>query len=456
MTNSYHSSNQQVSTWFFLAVMGLTVLTALGFLYLGRQLAPGSNLPSTELKILSRAYDRIDEHYIYDLSEERRAELMHAAISGMVRKLDKYSRYYAPNKSGDYDVGTRGVMAGIGIVVQTVEGQVVLLYPSPGGPAEHAGLKVGDIVTAVNGTPVHSSKEAVDEIRGELDTAVILTIKRGDAKHRAVSIHRGTIVIPSLKWARILDKEKRIGYVYLQKFAENSATELDLWLQQLDAELGHRLDGLVFDLRNNPGGLLNTCLDVTNRFLKKGKIVTLKRRNTKDVIHSADPAKCTRQELALVLLLNGNSASASEVFAGAMTDHGRAQLVGTRSYGKGVVQSVFSWNDSKERVKIPTSYYLTPAGRNIENTLRPKSERGKGGIPPDHLVDFKKPIDGRIAIARLQRREVPRKYREDVDALCKANEKIKMYRPLEPDEDVQLAAALEQVRDMLDARKNGK
>ena len=447
---------QQVPVWFLFAVMALMAVTAASFLYLGTRIAPGGNLPVEELKILGRAYDRIDRHYIYDLSPEKRADLMHAAVSGMVRELDDYCRDYPPAKSEDYNRNTRGVMTGIGVVVQSVDDRVVLLYPMPNGPAEHAGLRVGDVVTAIDGTTVTASGEAVKIIKGELDTDVRLRIQRDSAEPFEVTVTRKAVTIPSLKWARVLDREKRIGYVYLKGFAEKSATELDLALGHLELQIRERLAGLVLDMRHNPGGLLDTCLEITNRFLREGKLVTLKRRNTEDIVHTADPDKCTRPDIALVLILDKNAASASEVLAGALRDHGRARIVGTESYGKGVVQSVFSWVDRKEKVKITTSYYLTPKGHNIERRLRPEGEQGEGGIEPDVVAKFKNSSQRKLAVSRLRRREVPRKYRAAVDELAASHEAITIYRPLPPQKDVQLGAALEEVRRLLAGRETGK
>lgn len=449
MTSTHRPPSPQVPAWFFLVVMALTAVTALSFLQLGKKLAPGSNLPREELKILSRAFDRIDEHYIYQLSEERRDELMHAAVAGMVRKLDRYCRYFPPQKAEDYNRGTRGVMTGIGVVVQNVDGRAMVLYPSPGGPAARAGILVGDIVEAVDGEKVTDTDSAIDLIRGELDTDTTLTVRQGDAPSREVTITRGSVVIPSVKWTQILDAEAGVGYVYLEKFAENSATELDLSLRHLDAELGRRISALVIDLRQNPGGLLDSCLEITNRFIPKGKLLTLKRRGGDDIVHSADPEKCTHPDLPVVLLLDGDSASASEVLAGALQDHERATVVGVRSFGKGVVQSVFSWKDRLERVKITTSYYLTPKGRKLESHLRPEDEKGTGGIKPDREVAIEKSLTRRTIAVRLDRREVPRKYRKDVDALMAAHDQIRILRPLGLDEDPQLAAALDEAREKI-------
>ena len=176
-------------------------------------------------------------------------------------------------------------------------------------------------------------------------------------------------------------------------------------------------------------------------------MVTLKRRNLLDAVHIADPAKCTHRDLPLVLILDELSASATEVLAGALQDHGRARVVGTRSYGKGVVQNVFSWEGRK--LKLTTSYYLTPNGRNIENELRPEAERGTGGIIPDRTAEFSSQQDANLAVVLLSRNEVPTEYSAAVEDLRASNERITIHRPLEAEQDVQLAAALEEIAKML-------
>ena len=434
--------------WFLIAMMSLVTGTAFVFLFLGRWTAPGANLPEDELKILSLAYEYIDRDYIYDLPEDRRRELLEQAVAAMVKGLpDKYSTYIPPRDIENYNRRTRGVMTGIGVVVVTVDSQVVVLYPHPGGPAEHANLQVGDVVTAAHGQPVSNSQELVDRARGEAGSAVRLTIQRGAADPFDVEVNRASVSLPSVKWARILDRDAGIGYLYLESFDENCAEEVDAALQELERAHGRRLSGLVLDLRHNSGGLLDSCLELTNRFIFEGTMVTLKRRNLLDAVHIADPAKCTHRDLPLVLILDELSASATEVLAGALQDHGRARVVGTRSYGKGVVQNVFSWEGRK--LKLTTSYYLTPNGRNIENELRPEAERGTGGIIPDRTVEFSSQQDANLAVVLLSRNEVPTEYSAAVEDLRASNERITIHRPLEAEQDVQLAAALEEIAKML-------
>ena len=448
--NLDHAPAPRTPLWFLVSMMSLVTVTAFGFLYLGTRLALGANLPADELRTLSLAYEYIDKDYIYDLPDDRRRAIMEQAVSAMVRGLpDDYSTYIPPRDVEDHNRRTRGVMTGVGVVVVTVGAQVVVLYPHPGGPAEKANLQVGDVITAVHGQPVSSSRELVEQVRGEVGSAVRLTVHRGTADPFDVEVVRAAVALPSVKWARILDPDAGIGYVYLESFDENCAEELDAALQELEKAHGKRLSGLVLDLRHNPGGLLDSCLELTNRFIADGTLVTLRRRNLPDAVHRADPAKCTHRDVPLVLILDSRSASASEVLAGALQDHGRARVVGTRSYGKGVVQNVFSWEGRRDKLKLTTSYYLTPSGRNIENQLRPESERGTGGIAPDRVVEFSSKKDADLAVVLLGGNEVPRKYSAAVEDLRASNERITIHRPLEAEQDVQLAAALEEMTKLL-------
>ena len=224
--------------WFLFAVMALTTTTALSFLWLGTRLAPGSNLPETELRILSRAFAAIDEHYIFELDEQRRTDLLHAAIAGMVDDLDQYSHYYRPEDEDSYNRNTNGYLTGIGIVVQTIDDKVRVIYPMVGGPAEAAGLQVGDVITAIDGKSVTATNAAIELIKGPNATKVELTVQRGVDQPTSIVVHRKLVRIPSVKWARILDPKAGVGYVFLQKFTRSSVQEVDDAITQLRSELG--------------------------------------------------------------------------------------------------------------------------------------------------------------------------------------------------------------------------
>ncbi|MEE2888169.1 MAG: S41 family peptidase [Planctomycetota bacterium] len=450
MTNLRPEKQQpgrQMPARFPYAVMGLSIATALAFLWLGTRLVPGSNLPENELRILSRAFAAIDEDYIFELDDQGRRDLLHAAISGMVEDLDRYSHYYRPEDEEAYKRETHGVLTGIGIVVQTVEDKVLLLYPIPGGPAEAADMMVGDILTAIDGKPVTATGDAVELIKGPRGTHVRLTIRRGDAEQRVIAVQRKEVRIASVKWARVLDAQAGVGYIFLQKFTRSSVEELDAAITQLRSSLGKvELRGLVLDIRRNPGGLLSTCLKLTNRFVKQGKLLTIQPRNKPEEVHVADPAVCLYPDMKLVLLIDHESASASEVMAGALQDHARARLVGTRSWGKGVVNEVYRWSDQKVRLKLTTSYYVTPKGRKIERHLRKSSDDEGGGILPDKIVECADKKQRTAILQQLYRREVPPIYRTQVAKLQDKFPGIQVLQPLPTKKDPQLDSALAELR----------
>jgi len=452
-----HQPKQPMPARVLLAVMALTSTTALAFLWLGARVAPGANLPEAELRILSRAFTAIDEHYIFELDEQRRRDLLHAAISGMVNDLDRYSHYYRPEDEESYNRNTHGVLTGIGVVVQTVQEQVLLLYPIPGGPAEAAGVQVGDIITAIDGEPVTATSQAIELIKGPEESHVRLTIQREGSEPTVLAVLRKKVRIPSVKWARVLDPEAGIGYVFLEKFTSGGLEELDAAIEDLRGDLGEaRLSGLVLDIRRNPGGLLSTCLKITNRFLSEGKLLTIQPRNEPEEVHTADPALCLYPDMELVILLDHESASASEVMAGALQDHQRARIIGTRSWGKGVVNEVYRWPDQKVRLKLTTSYYLTPKGRKIEGRLRKTPDEEEGGILPGQVIKFASKKERTAVIAQLYRREVPRVYQQQVEAMQKRFPDIQMQRPLPVGKDVQLAHALADLRATLKNTEAGK
>ena len=358
-----------VPAWFLLSVMALMSLTAAGFLFLGTRLATGADLPSEEMKVLELVYHQVQKEYVKKLDEEDRQKLIHEAIGGLVRSLDRYSAYIPPERVRDFDAGTAGNYQGIGIVMQPRGDKITVYFPFPGGPAERKGLRVGDEILAITArkknergelgpwktTPVADlvdkkiedrdereaelTRRASNLIKGESGTPVRLLIKRGNAKPKQVKIVRGDVERPSIKWAHMLDEGRGIAYLHLANFIKRSAPEFDAAMQRLTKESGGKLRALILDLRFNQGGGLDACLELTNRFLGKGVIVTLnKARNNEGgkviATKSAVPGKCTFPKLPLVVLINESSASASEVMSGALQDHGRAVLVGARTFGK--------------------------------------------------------------------------------------------------------------------------
>lgn len=444
-----HSSQPTLPAWFLFALMALMLASSLGFLWLGRSLAPGADLPEDELRILDRVFDRIDQQYLYPLDEERKRLLIHRAIAGMVDDLDDYSSYMPPAQHETYNRETKGVLTGIGVMLTNTEKGPRILYPLAGGPAEAAGVQVGDLIRAVDGEEVRSDKEAIAKVGGKAGTKVRMTLENQAGARREVEVTRGRVRIPATRWERLVDREHGLGYVYLSRFSERAVEDLEGSIALLETALEGPLKGLILDLRGNPGGLLKPALKLCNRFIPEGTLLQVRARGKQPVIHKADPAECRWPELPLVVLIDGDSASASEVVAGALQDYQRARLVGSRSYGKGVVNSVFSWPGRKERLKLTTAYYVTPKGRQIESHLRPDPERGEGGIEPDAAIAIPDRRSRNLMLALLKLRQAPPAYREALAALAAADPEIRVRKPMDESEDPQLRAAIEELRALI-------
>ncbi|MHC4077094.1 MAG: S41 family peptidase, partial [Planctomycetota bacterium] len=419
----------QVPVWFLLAVMAMMGLTAAGFLFLGTRLAPGADMPKEQMKLLDVVYEQIQGNYVNKLSPEENEKLVHKAIGGLVRGLDRYSEYVPPDKVADFEASNAGTYFGVGLLMQPRGDKITVYFPFPGGPAESKGIQVGDEIVAIvtlvlrDGQQVAVKTTKVEDlvaksiqdddrrerkltaaakelIQGKAGTPVQLVVKRGD-KVFPVTIPRAEVPTPSVKWARMLDADKGIAYAHLAGFVGRSVEEFDAVLKMLtagsdgqpggppDGPPGGKVRGLILDLRFNQGGILKACLELTSRFLREGVIVTLNKGQNNENgkrtgEHRTEPEKCTLPDLPLVILINGRSASASEVFSGALQDHGRAVVVGTRSFGKGLVQSIYKLGPDA-RLKITTSEYRTPNGRNIHRGGKDIADN-TWGINPDRVV----------------------------------------------------------------------
>lgn len=429
----------------FWAVPVCVVIAATTTLLAARLAFSITDLPAEELRALRVVYHQIQAEYVEPVDGR---ELMLAAIEGMVDHLDEHSAFIPPEEAKEFDEDTTGHYEGIGIVMVPERVPLTVLFPFPDGPAARAGLRVGDEILAVDGERIDQvSKEAILEearkrLLGPPGTSVTLSVRRGQEATFEAVVERGEVQRPSVKWARSL--ESGIGYVYVERFQEHTTDELDRALERLRAAGGLR--GLVLDLRFDRGGLLGQAVRLANRFVPRGVIVSLKRRGNQELRrYEADPKECRHPDLALVLLVNGGSASASEVVAGALQDHARATLVGTRTYGKGVVQSIFRWPELDFRLKLTTAHYYTPNGRNIERSMRRKEDGpAPGGIAPD--VEVKVDHETEVAIhAALASWEAPPAYAADVRELCRRLG-IEYREPLPPAKDPQLRAALDELK----------
>jgi carboxyl-terminal processing protease len=384
-------------------------------------------------------------------------ELLDRAIRGMADHLDKYSRYIAPAEVAHYEEAATGRYEGIGVVMQQHGEDLVVHFPFAGGPAEQAGVLPGDRVVAVDGKRLADfatatrHDEAARIVRGPAHSSVALTLDR-DGTVLDVAVRRAAVQHPVVKWAHLADPAAGLGYVFVSDFHHGMAAAFDEAVAALD--LQRPLRGLVIDLRFDGGGSLDECIALCRRFVPDGVIVSTRRRGAEIERVEADRKLCRYPELPLVLLVNGGSASASEVTAGCLVDHGRAAVVGTRTFGKGVVNTVYSWEQFK--LKLTTAFYYTPNGRSLGGLQRAEQGTADGrvpGITPDFEVTLTDQQEHDILV-RLSRNEVPAAYRE---AFARVAERYggQVPEPPRAEEDPQLQKALEVLRERV-GRAAGK
>ena len=438
-------------------VLPMNLVLSLAVVALGSWvwLLSSHRLPGEQLAALELVHDRIAEEYVAPPPSE---ELMWSAIEGMVNDLDRHSEFVRPSKVARFDEDTTGTYAGIGIVMASVT-PLTVKFPFAGGPAERRGLQVGDRILAVDSEPLEAddpaelATRARERLLGEAGTPVLLSIERGDGDQVEKfdqEVVRGTVTKPSVRWVRVVDEQLRIGYAYVSGFQRDTTKQLVAALSDLDELAGGELAALILDLRFDRGGLLEEAITVANLFLAEGTIVSVKRRDRTDQM-IANPEDCIRPQLPLVLLVNEDSASASEVVAGALQDHERARLVGMRTWGKGVVQSIFSWRDLDYRLKLTTAHYYTPDGRSIEGEYR-RDEDGdeEGGIAPDVEVPVDKALGQQLGRALYAASEPPAPYRDQVLALASKLDLGAVYPPGTA-VDTQLAAAIAEAKQLVGA-----
>ena len=345
---------------------------AIGAVLLATPLAaPGQEDSSSEtyrqLKLLGDVFERVRADYVEEVSDE---QLINYAIEGMLANLDPHSSYLDAKNYQDMQVQTKGEFGGLGIEVTMEDGWVKVVSPIDDTPAFRAGVEAGDLITHLDGESVQglTLAEAVDKMRGPVDTDLRLTLQREGEPPFDVTITRDVIRIKSVR-SRL---EGDIGYVRITAFNEQTASGLDEAVAQFKEEKGPDLKGIVLDLRNNPGGLLDQAIAVSDAFIDKGEIVSTRGRDPeKGQRFNARPGDLA-EGLPVVVLINGGSASASEIVAGALQDHRRAVLLGTRSFGKGSVQTIIPLA-GHGAMRLTTSRYYTPSGRSIQGE----------GIEPD-------------------------------------------------------------------------
>jgi carboxyl-terminal processing protease len=321
------------------------------------------------LKLFSDVIELVEDNYVDPVDSK---ELIEKAIQGMVHSLDPHSSLLSPDDFKELQVDTQGEFTGIGISITMKDGFVTVISPIEGTPAYKAGIKAGDKIIKVDGKTTGDLKEAVKMIRGPKGTEVVVTIAREEVKKPIdFKLIRDIIPVESVK-AVVL--KPGYGYIWITNFRDNTTDDLVSELEKLESAK-IPLKGLILDLRDNPGGLLNQAIEVSDIFIEKGIILSIKGRKEKNTqIYKATPNKVKRN-YPIVLLINGGSASASEIVAGALQDHKRALILGTTSFGKGSVQSVEKLRDGYG-LKLTIARYYTPSGRSIQAK----------GIEPDIIV----------------------------------------------------------------------
>ena len=339
------------------------------------------------LNLFGDVFERVRADYVEEATDK---ELVEAAISGMLSALDPHSGYLNADSYREMQVQTRGEFGGLGIEVTMENGLVKVVSPIDDTPAFRAGLEPGDLITHLNGEQVLglTLAEAVEKMRGRVGTSIRLTVRREEREPFDVKITRDIIKIQAVR-SRL---EGDVAYVRISSFSEQADRGLRQALEDMREEAGGEVQGVVLDLRNNPGGLLSQAVAVADSFLEQGEIVSTASRRPEETQRFNARSGDIAEGLPVVVLINGGSASASEIVAGALQDHGRALILGTKSFGKGSVQTIVPLSEYGA-IRLTTARYYTPSGQAIQAV----------GIEPDITVEQAR-IEA-IDAARQRRRE---------------------------------------------------
>jgi carboxyl-terminal processing protease len=324
------------------------------------------------LSNFTKVLDLIERNYVDKVDSK---ELTNNAIEGMVKTLDPYSAYLSPERYRELEIGTSGEFGGVGMEVAVENGVLKVISPIEGSPADIAGIKPGDLITQIDGKPTRGMVvyDAVKLLRGPKGSNVTVTIQREGEGSREITLTRDVIHIESVKYKLLNDG---IGYIKISQFQENVSGELRDALSKLKLDNEGNLRGLVLDLRNNPGGLLDEAIKVTDQFIDKGLIVSVRGRTSDQSKKYYATKGDSNRDLSLVVLVNKGSASASEVVAEALQDSKRATIVGSKTFGKGSVQTIIHLDDGSG-LKLTTAKFYAPSGRSISDV----------GVTPDIIVE---------------------------------------------------------------------
>ncbi|WP_404424586.1 S41 family peptidase [Thalassospira australica] len=418
-----------------LAVFALATGMTLGLA--SPALAQSSTSTSAEtyrlLNLFGDVFEQVKSKYVEEVDDK---QLIEAAINGMLTSLDPHSSYLNMDNFEEMQVDTRGEFGGLGIEVTMEEGFVKVISPIYDTPAEKAGLQPGDFITHIDGTPIRGLglNEAVEMMRGKVNTDIVLTIMRkNEPAPFDVTLTRAVIKIQSVQ----AEAKDDVGYIRITKFNEQTYSGLQRAITDMRDQIGPEIKGFVIDLRNNPGGLLDQAISVSDAFLDKGEIVSTRPRDTENTERYNARAGDLADGLPMIVLINDGSASASEIVAGALQDHRRAVIMGTRSFGKGSVQTILPM-PGNVALRLTTARYYTPSGTSIQEV----------GIVPDIIVPQGRVESTEAAERRSESTLNGALQNEDEtisDAELDANDRREAAEKL-AQEDYQLSRALDMIR----------
>ena len=382
------------------SILVLVIGTVMGLsLSLGGSLLPERKPPSSgeltweQARLFAEVMQRVKEDYVEPLDD---GVLLESAIRGMVSDLDDHSQYLDAEQHQDIRISTTGSYSGVGLEVSNVDGLIVVVAPIDDTPAERAGILSGDTIIAINGTPVGVDEPlgTVSKMRGRAGTPVEITVARdGEEEPISFELRRESIRVASVRHEVLAPA---IGYVRVSQFNDSTANELSKAIDDMQEQQGGMLDGLILDLRNNPGGVLNSAIDVSDLFLNAGVIVSADGRTEESRFTRKAHRGDVLDGAAMAVLVNDGSASASEIVAGALQDHNRAMIVGTSTFGKGLVQTVMPLSKGRA-IKLTTSRFYTPSGATIQ---------GKGIFPDVVIEDDREVSEIRFSAAADREHDV--------------------------------------------------
>ena len=400
-------------------LLGIIAVTLLGFTVSHSAPLRDKDKDYELVRLVVDVLDEVDHKYVRGLDQEAKRKLVEDMINGGLERLDQHSTFINSKEYRQFNRQSKGKFGGVGIQVNTGLrnlGPLTVISPMVGTPAYEAGVLAGDIIVKIDGKSTENLRisEAVELIQGEPGSSITLTvIHEGSREPVDLTMQRAEIQIESVmgdlrkadnprEWDYVCDKEGKIAYIRLAAFTETTAADLRKVIEQLERD---GIRGLVLDLRNNPGGLLRAAVEVADLFLTEGRIVSTKGRNQQEDVYDAKPEGTLLLPAAkhpMAVLINRSSASASEIVAAALQDHGRAVVIGERSFGKGSVQNVIEMEGHTSALKLTTASYWRPSGKNIHRFPDAK-ETDEWGVEPDEGFEVEMDDQERVGYALYRR-----------------------------------------------------